>query len=145
MGLELLLYSFDGSPVAPMRPISNSPEMLLAQALRNDAVQATASARLTTHNSLMMNNGQGRWSVSWTWSRDSCFWSGPGYCRSKRSVDVVRSAPIRLIFLTSSLVTSFGCTFAARSVIKISNDNSASDICVTHIYRSNGKYNLFLR
>jgi hypothetical protein len=78
IALELLLYSFDGSPVAPMRPISNSSEMLLAQALRNDTVQAAASARLTTHNSLMMNNGQGRWSVSGTWSRDSCFWSGPG-------------------------------------------------------------------
>jgi hypothetical protein len=46
-----------------MCPISNSPEMLLAQALKNDTVQATAGARLTTHNAFTM-------------SRDGCFWSG---------------------------------------------------------------------
>ncbi|KIM77712.1 hypothetical protein PILCRDRAFT_795541 [Piloderma croceum F 1598] len=40
----------ENSPVVPMRPIPNSPEMLLAQALKNDTVQATAGAGLTTRN-----------------------------------------------------------------------------------------------
>ena len=54
-----------------MRPISNSPEMLLAQTLRNDTVQATASARLTIHNALMI----GGVSVGTVMV---CFWSGSG-------------------------------------------------------------------
>jgi len=66
LGQQLLLFQFDGSPVAPLRPVANGPNMLPTQLLRNDSAQATATAGLTTQNALAMNNGRRRWSVSGT-------------------------------------------------------------------------------
>jgi len=64
-GTQLLLFQFDGSPVAPLRQVANPPNMLPTQLLRNDS-QATATAGLTRRNALAVNNGQRRWSVSGT-------------------------------------------------------------------------------
>jgi Chaperone for protein-folding within the ER, fungal len=66
LGQELLIYSFDGSPVAPLRPVANGPLMLPTQLLRNDSSQASATPGLTTQNALAMNNGRRRWSGSGT-------------------------------------------------------------------------------
>jgi len=73
MALELLLYLFDRSPVAPIRPISNSSEILLAEALGNDTVQTTTGARLTTHNALTIGGVSVRLGAVMV-----CFWNASG-------------------------------------------------------------------
>jgi hypothetical protein len=102
MGLVLLLYSFDRSPVAPNAP---DLQLLLAQALRYDTVQATASARLIAHNALTIGGvsvGLGAVTV--------CFWRGSGISvileaggRFTRFVQT-KISPFRLTYMASSLV-----------------------------------------
>jgi len=72
-----------------MRPISNSPEILLAQALGNHPVQTTTGARLTTHNALTIGGVSVRLGAVMV-----CFWNASGISvivEAGRSVYVVRS------------------------------------------------------
>jgi hypothetical protein len=80
-----------------MCPISNSPEMLLAQALKNDTVQATAGARLKTHNAFTM-------------SRGGCFWSGSG-------ISVIVEAGGRFTWFVRTKGSLFWLTYMVSSLV----------------------------
>jgi len=64
---KLHLFAFNGAPVAPQFKVSDTPNMLPTQLLRNatGAVKTTTTNGLTTQNALAMNHGERRMSAGW--------------------------------------------------------------------------------
>lgn len=65
-GTKLLLFQFDGSPVAPQLQVSSTPNMLPLQSLRNvtgaTTTTTTTTDGLTTANNIALTGGAQGWS-----------------------------------------------------------------------------------
>lgn len=64
---KLHLFMFNGAPLAPQFRVSDTPNMLPTQLLRNvsEPVKTSTTNGLTTQNALAINRGERRMSLGW--------------------------------------------------------------------------------